>query len=272
MPKELNTKSNKKALRLWIALLLPLLFASLSLGAVAAAKYTIEKGSDWLQAKAKNFYFTSDILSSSENVPRYQISDFVPGDGEGHSSITFELRNYEDDLRVSQIDVGYTITTDNAAVNTANNNAGGTITVAGEKATVNLIVPAGCFDSDGKALIRVTAQSSPYKKLLIAEFELFKKIDGITAAVYDAPDNNTLNLTLTTQDMGGTVTITTPAAVLPDRTDSRLTGISYDAQTGYTCTFTAAANAQYSFVFFKTSPSTVYNQTNFTIVITPPTP
>lgn len=241
-----HTKRDKKMSRAGLICLLLLVAAVLLFAGITTARYVMEWSSGTTQADAKDFYFISDLLTSGDT-PVYQLSDFVPGT----STITFTLRNYADSLRVSEANIDYTITTDNASVT----HSGGTITksdTTGVDETVTISVPTAAF-TNGTATIRVTATStSPYSQSLAAVFELYQRLDDITVTVHDAAGSNTLTLLVTTNDEGGTVSLSIPANVLPDSTDNRLT-IS-----GSTCSFNAVANAQYSFTFFKTAPTNTY--------------
>lgn len=74
---------------------------------VLVAKYLNEKTSDGL-VKAKNFYFTSNLLDGKEHT--------VATDS---TSFTFTLGNHEDDLRYSEVDISYEVTVDNGATVTS---------------------------------------------------------------------------------------------------------------------------------------------------------
>lgn len=241
-------KQNKRVV--WVLLIVACVVV-LSFAAVTGAKYVLQWSKGVAQADAKAFYFTSDLLTEGDT-PQYQLANFVPGT----STIDFTLRNYTDELRVSEADIVYTVSA------TGLSNTSGTIVQNGSTGvnqSVSLTVPASAF-TNGKATIRVTASAaSPYAKTLSAVFELYQKIDSVSYSVYDASGSNTVTLTVTTDDKAGTVNIAYPSGALPDRTDSRLS-----FGTG-TCSFNAEANAQYSFVFFKTSPSEAFSTSDFAV-------
>lgn len=241
-------RDKKKLSGLTLVCLLLSATAVLSLTAVTAARYVQQWKPAPAQADAKDFYFTSDLLTDGDT-PVYQLSNFVPGT----STISFQLRNYADALRVSESNVAYTVAA------TGLPNTTGTIAQsgsAGQSNEVALAVPATSF-ANGKATVRVTAQSTaPYAQTLEAVFELYQKISigAVTHEVYDAAGSNTVTLTVTTRDEAGTISITPPGGVYPDRTDSRLASGN---------SFNANANAQYSFVFFKSNPATTYAASSF---------
>lgn len=243
-----------KARRFWLIFLVLCVLTVISLnGIVTVSKYVLHLNA-YRQADAKAFYFTSDLLSAGDT-PVFQIVNFVPGT----STIRFYLRNYSDALHVSETDISYTISTGNASV------AGATGTVAQNGTTlvnhpVTLAVPQGAF-SNGKATIRVTATANmPYTATLSAVFELYERNTNVRYTVYDTTGNNTVTLTVTTGDNTETLHIVFPAAIYPDPTDSRLTVESATA-----CRFSAVANGQYSFVFFKSNPSLTYSVSDFSV-------
>lgn len=248
MPKRRRRKRRWRLTRLGIVCLVLCILAVLALAGVTAARYVQQWKPAPLQADAADFYFTSDLLMPGDT-PVYQLSNFVPGT----STINFALRNYTDALRVSEENVGYTISATGLADVT------GTISKIGTgDVDIALSVPSASF-IDGKATVRVTAVSSPYAETLAAEFELYQTLTDVDYAVYDAVGSNTVTLTVTTKGSNGTVNITPPPGALPDQTDTRLT------VNGGGCSFDANAYAQYSFVFFKTTPSTVFQDNRFDV-------
>lgn len=76
--------------------------------AISYARYT----SDWNRetvATIRQFYFTSDYLSDSEETPQYDIYDWEDG-------ITISLNNYKD-LNVTDENIEYTYVVENGTVN-----------------------------------------------------------------------------------------------------------------------------------------------------------
>lgn len=258
-----NQHKKKKNIRLPYVILL--LFAALLLStAVTYSRYSLDWSLGRTAAQAKAFYFTSDLLEEGEDDPPiYRIGDFKAGD-----EISFKLRNYADELRTSGADITYTITATGGAVltDTGNNETSGkgVLHLEGSENeqvenTVTLTVPTESFTS-GKAVVKVVVTSTlPYTQTLSAVFELYQSMTDVTLNVLDAVDSNTLTLTVTTHDKNGTVTIHwSEDALLPDRTDSRLSNITMNLG-GNSCQFNANANAQYVFTFFKNTPSSNYS-------------
>ena len=249
-----SAQKKKKPLRWGLICLVLCILTVVSFNGIATLSKYVLSLSTYRQADAKAFYFTSDLLAAGDT-PVFQIANFIPGT----STISFNLRNYSDELHVSESAVAYTITTDNPNVT----GAPGTVALNGTSPVnqpVSLSVPSTAFTSD-KVTIRVTAVSTaPYSTTWSAVFELYRKTVDADFSVYDAIDNNTVTLTITTGDDSGTVNIGFPATLYPDRTDGRLTAVGTTV-----CSFSAAANAQYSFVFFKSDPSSVYSVTAFSV-------
>lgn len=260
MQKRQKEKKHDSLFRIGVTFILCGTVLLLSLVSVTTARYVMQWKPDPLVAKAKNFYFTSNILSSGD-VPVYQLSNFVPGTGENSSKISFILKNYEDEFRISEADIDYSITA------TGLPDTDGTIIHNGSDGKTKLIqlsVPEECF-SHGMAVIHVNVKStSPYIQTLSADFELYKKISNVDCTVYDALGSNTVMLTITTGNSGGTVDIALPYGVLPDRTDSRL-NITMPNVGTYICSINANANSQYSFTMFKNSPTSLFSINNFTV-------
>lgn len=99
-----NSKtSRKKVIISTVAVVLSL--CALTVG-MLVAKYLNEKSSDGL-VRAKNFYFTSNLLDGEEHT--------LAPDSTGSTSVTFTLGNHEDDLRFSEVDIEYTVTLDDGS-------------------------------------------------------------------------------------------------------------------------------------------------------------
>lgn len=253
-----TTREKNKSLRWGVVYLVMCIVTALSFSGIATVSKYVLSVDTYRQADAKAFYFSGDLLVEGDT-PVYQIANFVPGT----DTIDFNLRNYEDAFHVSETDITYTITTNNASVigETGSIALNGTTSV---DKTISLSVPAAAFT--GKtATIRVTATANtPYTTTLAAVFELHRRSTDIQYSVYDAENNNTVTLTVTTGDDAENLTVSFPTAVFPDRTDGRLT---FDGSNP-SCSFAANANAQYSFVFFKSNPLIRYATSDFSVTRT----
>lgn len=98
--KKISKISRKKVIISTVAVVLSLCLLMIGM---LVAKYLNEKKSDGL-VKARNFYFTSNLLDGKEHA--------VAPDS---TSFTFTLGNHEDDLRYSEVDISYEVTVDNGA-------------------------------------------------------------------------------------------------------------------------------------------------------------
>lgn len=70
-----------------------------------------------------------------------------------------------------------------------------------------------------------------------------------------------LRLTVWTNDYSGNVKLTWPSGIYPDNTDPLLASV-----TGTAATLNLKNDSEYTFVFFKNTPSTVYTREQITAV------
>ncbi len=250
-----QSKPKKKLSPAVLGLLL-LLACALTFGGFTAARYVLDWSSGDQMATAKKFYFTSDHLQAGD-YPVYRIS--VPSPAE--AKVAFSLRNFDPAGSVAETDIGYRYT---VAVNSADRgDLGGSGSLTGgarQEQPITLALQESDF-VNGKATVRVVAAASPYDQTLGGVFELYLPIQGATLSVQDAAGSNTLSMLVTTGAQAGAVTIRwNDAAILPDSANFR-----FESATANTCTFYAEADAQYSFVFFKSTPDRVYADGDFSI-------
>lgn len=252
-----HEKTNKKIPSLLIMGFLLLLACGICFGGFTAARYVLDRASGNQLASADRFYFTSDYLEEGD-YPVYHIS--VPSWDE--AAIQFQLRNYADEKRVSETDISYQCAVTVNGASDEDKAKTGALTLANNTPSQQeASVTIKDFNKDdfqsGKATVQVTATASPYAQTIGAIFELYLPIQGVEYSVSDAVGSNTLILLVTTGEKGGTVTIQynqgNQSNVLPDNTNPLLKNI-----TATSCTFQAEADAQYSFVFFKTDPKQIY--------------
>ena len=108
--------------------------------------------------KAKEFYFTSDYLVSGTK--KYELNP-------GQTEVTIQLRNY-DGLKVSELDVNYTVTVDEKSYS-------GTIpagTATDVPITLNNLEP-------GKEYVITATGSNGYTKTISAIFTVKNEKEGI---------------------------------------------------------------------------------------------
>ena len=235
---------NKIKTGLNLNLILLILIPTLLIG-LTVAKYIKEEQLE-VAYQAKNFYFQSDLLTESVEVPEYTYS-------EGIDTISFYLKNNDDSLRYSEVDISYTatITKDGEICDTKE----GTIL----KDAVNLERVEFTNLEAGEYIVTAKA-TSPYEKTLSGKFTISPKNENIEYEVIDTANNPVIKLTITTKDYAGDIVIAYPEGVVPDNTNEKLTEV-----TTSNVTTTFEENSSYTFTFLKTNPVNVYAKTDFTV-------
>lgn len=206
-----------------------------------AAKYVRSQKEEPLYV-AKSFYFESDLLEALEGngeIPKYTLQD-------GESTIAFQLRNYPDDLRTSEVDIACEV------VLSGDSMADQKRTVIFEKNTQDK--ESVSFENLSPGTYQVTAEAvMPYSKILQAEFTVAAFSQDIKSSVRDGAGSPNLMVTVTTTDYEGHITISWPDGVLPDNTDPLL-----EKASGNSCTVNMKKHSEYTFQFFKTNPNADY--------------
>jgi hypothetical protein len=198
-----------------------------------------------------DFYFNSDLLTDAATVPVYNIThDWNTG-----ATISFELRNYENQLNVSDSQIKYT-----ASVSPAGDSESGTINPVpgGQAQTVNLLVPVP-EDTGAPLEVLVTATSSyPFEKTLKGRFIISPAVTFTMPGNEDSPVA-VLKITLAPDTQAARpVAITWPAGAAPDMTNPIvLNATSMDLE-NRTLTTSLNTAALYELVFFKDSPAANY--------------
>ena len=235
---------------------LPLLFAlaaAVLLSAViwgVAAKYTQESSGSAV-VRAREFYFTSDLLTESASTVYYL--------NPGTESVSFTLSRMEDSLRNAEGEtVSWTATTTGGTLSASE----GTLGETNHTQTVTL---SGL--SDGGTYTVTAVGSAGYQKTLSATFKVQTSPTGFYKYL-DNTDPACVLLTVWTENCSGDVTVTFPDGLIPDATDEDLSGVyNYSDGTYYGGTLTQAYNEYESrtYRFFKRNGSAVYAATNFIV-------
>ena len=244
-----------------IAVVLLVAAALVAVGGISsyAAKYA-HQATDGRDLSSPAFYFTSDVLTE-DGTAAYDLPV-------GTTSISFGLRNYADELRCSDtnIDYGYTVTAADGTVvkseskilsndeNTPHSSTA-TITVGG--------LSAGTYT--------VTATSTkPFSQTLSAKFTIAAADTDLNISLADAANSATATLTVSTQDYEGNFTVSWPADVIPDQTQTEFTKVNTGNSSGSysagSVSVTAKKFSTYTFRFFKTDPSKSYTTDQITAV------
>ena len=242
-----KTDTRKVAVALLVAAVLVAVGGVASFSAKYAHQETADKG-----VASQAFYFTSDVLTS-DGKATYNLPA-------GTTSISFELRNYADGLRWSEGDVTYdwSATKDDAdfkkgSSSISHNDAQGTA----DKQTISDLA-AGAYV--------VTAKSTaPYEQTLSATFVIASTNTNVSHSVQDGAGSPTATLVVSTEDYEGDVTVSWPAGVVPDTTQSEFSGVTTYENGAYkagSVTFEADKFSSYSLRFFKTDTSKEYSNSD----------
>jgi len=246
-------KKRKRLLAFVIAaVLLLLLFYT---GSLASYVYSIVMKT-YIATAEGGFYFTSDLLTDATTVPAYHITH----DWNTAATISFDLRNYENQLNISDREIAYT-----AVASPAGSSINGTIEPggpAGQRQQVNLTVPVPA-NTNAPLEVMVTATSTyPYTKTLQGRFII------LPAVSFDVADNAgspvaTLSLTLSrSAQFTRAVTITWQDGAVPDMTNPIVLNASSIDLANKTLTASLNTAATHELVFFK--DNTAINYTSIT--------
>lgn len=238
----------RKLYRILIPLLVVLVLAAV-LGAFGGvfAKYMSEDKAAEELVTSKHMYFASDYLTAQGAA--YTISG---------NSVTVQLRNYPDKLRISELDVAYTVTVKDSkgnAVNTVSNTSG-TLT-AGNQQTVSVTVSG--LERGESYTVTATGENG-FSTTLSATFTVQAAEEGVFMSM-EQTDYYVL-LTVWTQDVTGDAYIVVPAGLLPDNTDP----IMATAPKGAPFTDAESFDVAYSsrtYRFFKETQKTDYTLDQF---------
>lgn len=205
---------------LWILALVVLLIGTILAAVPAAAKYITVRNNPQNTVDSYNFYFRSNVL------PEWKTGDTpqeitIPGGAEGTTSFSFELYNFDDELRIADLQINYVVTLHkDGDTNQAATVATGHLSAnARKKAAVELT------GLENGASYTVTAVgSNGYSKTLKAVI----KVDPATPRVYkhlDTSNPDYVLLTVWTEGTAhGSATVTYPDGLIPDNTDPAMRG------------------------------------------------
>jgi hypothetical protein len=198
-----------------------------------------------------DFYFTSDLLTDGATVPVYHLTH----DWQTPATITFQLRNYENQLNVSEKMITYT-----ASASPSGDSKAGAIDTGpgGRDKTVSLTVPIP-EDKSAPLEVLVTATSTtPYTKTLQGRFIISPAVS------YEMADNTgspvaELEITLyESAELTQPVTITWLAGAAPDMTNPIVQNSTTIDLASRTLTTSLNTAAIYELVFFKDTPADNY--------------
>ena len=195
---------------------------------------------------AKNFYFESDLLSDSIEVPEY----ILP---EGINTISFYLKNNADSLRYSEVDINYDVILEKDGQIIKTNN--GKIL----KNDINSERIEYTNLEKGEYIVKARA-ISPYEKEISAKFILKEKEEKIEYEVTDVKNSSVVEVKVATKNYSGNLTITYPEGVVPDNTNTKINTFGNN-----NISINFENNSSYTFLFFKTYPENVFTKENFSV-------
>lgn len=165
---------------------------------------------------ADEFYFTSDYLT--RDGASYTLNP-------GTNAITFELRNYADELRSSDMDIKYIVTvteTDTDTSKTIKGTIPGQLN-QGNKTTITLNEANGIAIENGKTYTVSATGSNGYAETLSATFTVANAENGVYK--YLEQTNEYVLLTVWTENVTGDAQISFPGGLIPDNTDPILSNV-----------------------------------------------
>lgn len=243
-----HKRYTKKVKRQPLIFLLCGVFVLIFLGRGLYAKYVDQKSVSE-DPIAEEFYFTSNFLS--ENGKDYILASNI-------KQLTFELRNYDDELRSSASNIEYTyiVTKDNKEISKVT----GTIQKEKDGGNKNSITLDNL--SEGEYTVEATA-TNPYKKSLKATFTIPKESEDIDYTINDSEQSPYVLLQVSTHSYDGNIEINWPVGLIPDSTQEDLENIkNYNGQeyTQGNIKLQVASYSSYTYRFFKKDTNKDYSK------------
>ena len=237
-------RSNNKKMNIFLNVILLFGIPCLIIGS-SVAKYISDKNIDMIY-NAKDFYFESDLLKDVEEQVEYEFE-------KGVNNISFYLKNNEDNLRFSQVDVDYNVDL------TKNGNVIDTKVGTLLKDTVDTKL-IEFYDLEPGEYVITAEATKPYSKKLTGKFNLIEEDKSFTWELKDFENSPVVELTVNSEGYEGTITITYPIGVQPDNADYKLKTV-----TSSYVTSDFNKNSSYTYTFFKNNPVNVFKKEDFTV-------
>lgn len=220
---------------------------------------------------AREFYFTSDYLRDAEEpMKTYKLN--APISPADTTSVTIALNNFADVLRVSDVDIEYTVTVKAVGEEITVMEQTETISAGAKGTTVPITIDG--LAAGTKYVVTVTGEGGKnvelnrlgYLETLQATFEVAAKDATVYMHVDDTdPEDNYVLLTVWTKNVVGDATISIPEGLIPDNTDPAMAGATTGSFTDAAGSF-AAAYSSHTYRFFKDSGAGSYTENSFTTV------
>lgn len=209
---------NKKSKKVFIIMLVVLNLAGITL-----AKYASDFYSNKTMALAENFYFTSDFLSAGGM--EHELKNW---DTKSDYMFMIDAKNWEDDLRISKMDISYEITVSSGCtykVNAQTTAGSGTYTISKDtKQTDKIIVtvPRNVTLTNDTVNVTINAKmmnGTGYAKTMTGTFHLNKKADVFE---YTIEKNRNYVDVMIGSDMDNNFILSYPSCLKPDNTIKEL--------------------------------------------------
>lgn len=240
-------------------IILPLLLILVSVAILATfsgvyAKYvkTLHKQQGLVTSQV--MYFESDYLSAEG--AEYTIS------GE---SVTFELRNFPDSLRVSELEVDYEVSVTGGETIKINGQEATTTTgtlaaneVQSVKVEISGLQPGKTYTVTATGENGFVRTLSATFTVQAAETQVFKRVEQTEHYVL---------LTVWTQDVTGKATIQPPANLIPDNTDPILNSKKTGERITDDQSFTRAYSSRTYRFFISNTDTTKYSADDFDVTV-----
>ena len=213
------------------------------------AKYITTQGRQ-SELDSDHFYFSSDYLRS-DDTPVYEILG---------NSITFELRNYVDSLRINGTDITYEATSPAGTISTSTGTLkGGT----GRSANVTLSYSFSDDEQQKEIFVSVTG-TGDYTETLQATFIFIKPTSNLKYEIKDSVGNNYAELYIyaANADMTADLSWNTDELLIDETNDYVFGRVTNDSllHTGTATTKSIVAGTKAKIVFFKKNISEDYTR------------
>ena len=249
---KMNMKMTLSLILVVLSTVLIVLSASVTL-----AKYArVDKDDD--PVTPKSFYFESDILGDTNNVPAYYL---------GVNEIRISLMNFADSLRYSEVDITYDLTiSEGGAVIEEKSLRNQTLTAVnnGPADAVTHIISGLAF---GKTYTVTATATAPYAKTLTATFTVYDERNSVSYSVYPSTaeaqtatyGDKVVYLEIKTNEVGKKVAVYWQNGYVPDNAY----GIQGDSQGTVDLNVELEPYSTYVLKFYKSNSATTYDSTRF---------
>lgn len=178
----------------------------ISIGGVIG-KYVFNKNDDG-EINSKEFYCSSDLLTSDNK--EYVLNANTV-------SIDFSIRNYIDDLRINNDDISYSVSCNDGTLS----NSSGVMT-GGSKNDVSITLSD--LENGKSYNVSVTFKSG-YSETLSCVFKVLENEESVLFKELEVYDEY-VELTLSTTNVNGKLSISYPTYLIPDNTNSIMSDVS----------------------------------------------